>query len=92
MLGVTEEAARTIRVLVGDQPGAGLRMYTQESTSDASGIHVGLSVETGPQPSDEVIEQMGCVVFVDPQLASAIDGRTLDAQSEGQQVRFVLVS
>lgn len=91
MLTLTEGAAQAIQGLVGDRPGAGLRIFSQQPVGDQ--LQLGLTISEGPEPTDEVVEQSGCQVFLDEQVAPLIDGRTLDAESaDGQQkVRFSFV-
>jgi Fe-S cluster assembly iron-binding protein IscA len=90
MLTLTDDATNAIQGLVGDRPGAGLRIYSQNSDSDQ--LLFGLSISDGPEPTDEVVEQSGCHVFLDEQVAPLVDGRTLDARPEGQQVQFAFVA
>ncbi len=90
MLTLTEGATEAIHGLVGDRPGAGLRIFTRP---DADELRLALSIADGPQPSDEVVEQSGCQVFLDQQVAPLVDGRTLDAHpGDGQRVRFDFVT
>lgn len=91
MLTLTEDATHAIQGLVGDRPGAGLRIFSQNL--DAGHLQFGLSISDGPEPSDEVVEQSGCQVFLDEQVAPLVDGRTLDARpTEGQRVEFAFVA
>jgi Fe-S cluster assembly iron-binding protein IscA len=90
MLTLTEGATQAIHDLVGERPGAGLRIFSQNSDSDQ--LQLGLSISGGPEPTDEVVEQEGCHVFLDEQVAPLVDGRTLDARpAEGQRVEFAFV-
>jgi len=87
MLTLTEGATEAIQGLVGDRPGAGLRIFPH--ASDSGEVHLALSVTDGPQPTDEVVEQSGCNVFLDEQVAPIVDGRTLDAHElDGEKVQF----
>jgi iron-sulfur cluster assembly protein len=91
MLTLTDHAAEAIQELVRDRPGAGLRIYSQPS-SDTQDVELGLEVADGPQPTDEVVEQAGCQVFLDEQVAPLVDGQVLDAPTlEGDRVRFAFV-
>lgn len=91
MLVLTEGATQAIQGLVGDHPEAGLRIFSQGIDSDQ--VTLGLSVSERPEPTDEVVSQAGCQVFIDHQVAPLVDGRTLDATPiEGQQVQFSLVT
>jgi iron-sulfur cluster assembly protein len=91
MLTLTDHATDAIQELVRDRPGAGLRIFSQPS-SNSDDVELGLEVADGPQPSDEVVEQAGCRVFLDHQVALLVDGQVLDAPSvEGEMVRFALL-
>lgn len=91
MLTLTEDATQAIQGLVGERPGAGLRIFSDQT--DGSQLRLGLSVSEGPEPTDEVVEQSGCHVFLDEQVAPLVDGRTLDARSvEGQGIEFAFVA
>jgi Fe-S cluster assembly iron-binding protein IscA len=63
---------------------AGLRIA---ATSDAQ-LTVGIA--TAPAPGDQVIEDQGARVFVDPGAAPLVDGAQLEAQSQGDQIAFAL--
>ena len=91
MLTLTDHAAEAIHELVRDRPGAGLRIFSQPS-SDTHDVELGLEVADGPQPTDEVVEQGGCQVFLDEQVAPLVNGQVLDAPLlEGDRVRFAFV-
>jgi iron-sulfur cluster assembly protein len=93
MLALTEEATAAIQGLVGGRPGAGLRIFSEPPTSDGDQAQFGLSISDGPEPTDEVVEKSGTYVFLDPQVARLVDGRTLDARAtEGQKVEFAFVA
>jgi Fe-S cluster assembly iron-binding protein IscA len=65
--------------------GAGLRIGT---TDDAQQLTLALTA--APAPGDEVIEESGARVFVDPQAAPLVDNAQLEAQTQGDQVAFGL--
>ena len=90
MLTLTESATEAIKELVADHPGAGLRIY--RGPTDNPEVRLGLSISDAPEPTDEVVEQAGCQVFLDEQVAPIVDGRTLDAApvDEGR-VQFAIV-
>lgn len=91
MLTLTDGATEAIQGLVGDRPGAGLRIFPR--ASDSGELHLALSVTDSPEPTDEVVEQSGCQVFLDEQVAPIVDGRTLDAHPvEGEKVQFDFVT
>jgi Fe-S cluster assembly iron-binding protein IscA len=91
MLTLTEGASQAIQGMVGDRPGAGLRIFSRHSENDE--LQLGLSISDVPEPTDEVVEQSGCQVFLDSQVAPLVDGRTLDAHpTDGQRVQFAFVA
>jgi Fe-S cluster assembly iron-binding protein IscA len=63
---------------------AGLRIG---STGDSQ-LTIGIAPE--PAPGDQVIEEGGARVFVDSQIADALDNAQLDARQQGDQIAFAL--
>lgn len=91
MLNLTDDATRAIQGLIGDRPGAGLRIFSHGRDSD--GIHVGLAPSEQPEKSDEVVTQAGWRVFLDQQVAPLLEGRTLDATlTEGNTAQFAFLA
>lgn len=90
MLTLTEGATDAIKGLVADYPGAGLRIFSGPYENEE--LRLGLTISDAPEPTDEVVEQSGCQVFLDEQVAPLVDGRTLDAApvDEGR-VQFAIV-
>jgi Fe-S cluster assembly iron-binding protein IscA len=90
MLTLTDGATQAIKGLVGDREGAGLRIFPGQSDNDE--LRLGVSISDAPEPTDEVVEQSGCQVFLDEQVAPLVDGRTLDAApADGERVQFAFV-
>jgi Fe-S cluster assembly iron-binding protein IscA len=87
---LTEDATEAIKELVGDRQGAGLQIFPGQTENEE--LQLGLSISDAPEPTDEVIEQWGCQVFLDQQVAPLLNGRTLDAAAEGRQVHFAFVA
>ena len=88
MLTLTDQAVAVIRDLT-TQPGlpaeAGLRIASQ----DGGGL--ALSLAEGPQAGDQVIEDAGVQVYVQPDAADAVDDKALDARmNETGEVSFQL--
>jgi iron-sulfur cluster assembly protein len=50
-----------------------------------------LTLAPEPGEADEVVEQQGATVFLEDQVAQLLDDKTLDAQTQGEQVAFTLV-
>lgn len=94
MLAITEDAAAAIKGIVGSPTlpeGAGLRI-TQEVNAEGEGepprTDLRLSVVTGPEEGDEVLEPER--IFLDPEAAEFLDDKLLDADIVDDQVRFSL--
>lgn len=87
MLTVTTNASAVIERLTSHPElpeGAGLRISTQ-----AEGF--GLSVTPEPEEGDQVMEEAGARLFLEPDAAEALDEKTLDAQVDpGGSVQFFL--
>jgi iron-sulfur cluster assembly protein len=93
VLAISEDAATAIRGIVG-APGvpesAGLRITREEVTDEAGAprTDLRLSVVAEPEEGDEILERER--VFVDPGAAELLDGKLLDADFVGDDVRFSL--
>jgi len=79
VLTLTDHAVAAIRNLT-TQPGlpaeTGLRIAPEDG--DAGGL--ALSLSDGPRAGDQVIEKADVQVFVQPDAATALDDKALDAQ------------
>ncbi len=87
MLTLTDNAVSAIRTLTSQQepqepagPDSGLRIMAQgeEATSFQ------LALTEGPIAGDQVVEEGGVRVFVDPAAAAVLDDKALDAQLNQQ--------
>jgi Fe-S cluster assembly iron-binding protein IscA len=90
VLTLTDEAVSVLRELT-TQPGlpaeAGLRIAPPETGADG----LALSLAEGPQAGDQVIEDAGVHVYVQPDAAAALDDKSLDARiGETGEVSFQL--
>jgi iron-sulfur cluster assembly protein len=90
MLTLTDQAVAALRDLT-TQPGlpaeTGLRIAPQDGGTDG----LALSLADGPQAGDQVIEDAGVQVYVQPDAAAALDDKALDARvSETGEVSFQL--
>jgi len=91
MLTLTENASTIVRDITA-QPGmsetAGLRI-TSEGAGDQPGFAI--SAADQPQADDEVVEQAGAVVYLEPQAAELLDDKILDAAVDPEgKVEFAL--
>jgi iron-sulfur cluster assembly protein len=87
MLAIGQSAAEVIRDLVAapEVPeGAGLRIAAP-ATGDSS-LEVSLALT--PAEDDEVVEEQGAQVFLEPSAAALLGNKRLEAQVEGGQVIF----
>jgi Fe-S cluster assembly iron-binding protein IscA len=89
MLTLTDQAVAAIRDLT-TQPGlpaqAGLRIARQDGNGTSGLV---LELAEGPQAGDQVIEDAGVQVYVQPEAAVALDGKALDARvAETGEVSF----
>ncbi|OLE39028.1 MAG: hypothetical protein AUG48_00155 [Actinobacteria bacterium 13_1_20CM_3_68_9] len=93
MLAITEDAAAAIESIVsssGLPAGAGLRI-TQELNMEAEGkarTDLRLSLVESAEAGDQVLE--GTQIFLEPEAAEFLDNKLLDADVEGEEVRFSL--
>lgn len=89
VLVITERAGEAIRTIL-EAPqvpqGAGLRIYAEAVDDERSSLE--LAVTEGPAGSDQVFEQAGARIFLDPQAALYLDDKVIDAEVEQGQVRL----
>jgi iron-sulfur cluster assembly protein len=68
--------------------GAGLRIATRRESPAEAAFEV--SVAPVPAEEDQVVEESGAQVFLEPHAAEALDDKVLDAEIEGGEVRFAV--
>lgn len=91
MLLLTYDAATIIRAIVDQSEAAdegGLRIAARDVDGDEATLE--LSVAEQPDALDEVVEQDGAQVFLEPVAAEALSDKVLDASVEDGGVRFTL--
>ena len=89
VLTLTPNAADAIKDLVGtsDAPeGTGLRIASQPVGESEASLELALT--EGPMSGDEVLEEQGVNVFLEAQAAAFLTDKILDAEIEGEAVRF----
>jgi iron-sulfur cluster assembly protein len=86
MLTMTDNAAQAVRLL--SRGSGGLRITAGTPTSEGTPLEIGLAPEA--QPNDQTVEEAGACVFMEEDVAAALDDMVLDAAVEGEQVRFAL--
>jgi len=90
MLTLTENASTIVRDIT-TQPGmaetAGLRITTEGGAQQGFAI----SAADQPQADDEVVEQAGATIYLDPESSELLDDKILDAAvDEEGKVEFAL--
>jgi iron-sulfur cluster assembly protein len=78
MITVSDQALSQLKNLLDEQehPTMGLRVYV--SAGGCSGFSYGMGFDDAPASDDEVVEQSGVKVFVDPYSATYLEGAEID--------------
>jgi iron-sulfur cluster assembly protein len=91
LLALTETAVQAVKDIVSASEQisetGGLRLVAEQAGMQAN---VQLSVVSLPAEDDEVIEEQGARVFLEPGAASLLDDKILDANVEHNQVAFTI--
>jgi Fe-S cluster assembly iron-binding protein IscA len=90
MLSITSDGAAAIRQLVDSTerlPGAVLRIVRSPAGGERAQLALVLS---RPRQNDLVVSERGISVYFEPELATRLDGKHLDARSETGRTRFVV--
>jgi Fe-S cluster assembly iron-binding protein IscA len=89
VLALTDNAVEAVKTLVESSDQAdetsGLRMVAEPAGPQTN---LQLSVVAVPAEDDEVIEEQGARVFLEPKAASLLDDKVLDASIEQDRVAF----
>ena len=89
MLALTDSAVQAVTEIVSSSDEAsetgGLRMVAKQAGTQ---VNFQLSVVPVPAEDDEVIEEQGARVFLEPDAASLLDDKVLDAKLDQNQVAF----
>lgn len=93
MLTLTDNAQLAIRSLTGsiDAPdGAGVRIATTAPGGDGATPELELAIVPEPVDGDQVVDENGARVYLDPAAAMMLDHETLDVQIDtaAQEVNF----
>jgi Fe-S cluster assembly iron-binding protein IscA len=82
MLAMTAAAADAIRILLGDQPeGAGLRV-SLEKPGNGTEPEFALCVVVRPHAHDDVVEEHGARLFIQPAASGYFADKVLDADGD----------
>jgi iron-sulfur cluster assembly protein len=91
VLALTDSAVEAVKNIVSSSEEvsetSGLRMVAERAGTQAN---FQLSVVRLPAEDDEVIEDQGARVFLEPEAASLLDDKILDASFEQNQVAFTI--
>jgi len=94
VLQITPAAAQAITAITLSVPGsAGVRITTmpQASTNGNGPVAVFDFYPTSePGEADEVVEERGVQVFLEPDVVPLLDDKLLDAELDGDEVRFMV--
>jgi len=89
VLTLTENASTEIRNIVADPQvpdGCGLRI-----ANDPAAGGLTLTLAAAPAEDDQVLDEDGARVFLEPQAAQLLDDKSLDAATDGDgQLRFTV--
>jgi iron-sulfur cluster assembly protein len=91
LLALTDNAVEAVKNLVSSSDEAsetgGLRLVAERAGMQAN---LQLSVVPLPAEDDEVVEEQGARVFLEPEAASLLDDKVLDASVEQDQIAFTI--
>ena len=88
MLKLTDRAAVAIKGMLeeADAEGAALRVSAELDEDGTPGLHISFVGE--PEDGDEVVEDQGVTIYLDPSASDALDDKLLDAEPHGDHVHF----
>jgi iron-sulfur cluster assembly protein len=91
LLALTDNAVQAVKSIVAATEGSsdtgGLRLVAEQ---DGTQANFALSVVPLPAEDDEVVEEQDARVFLEPQAASLLDDKVLDAVVEQNRVSFTI--
>ncbi|HVV57810.1 MAG TPA: hypothetical protein VHC45_05565 [Gaiellaceae bacterium] len=92
MLALTDSAVEAVKDIVSSAEEiaetGGLRVVAEQAPAGAS---LRLSVAASPAEEDEVVEEQGARVFLEPAAAELLGDKVLDASVEQDQVAFTIL-
>ena len=88
MLKLTDRAATAIKEMLeeADAEGAALRVSAELDEDGTPGLHISFVGE--PEDGDEIFEDRGVMIYLDPAASDALDDKVLDAEPHGDHVHF----
>jgi iron-sulfur cluster assembly protein len=90
VLTITSDAIEAIKAVMGHKDG-GLRITAASESMNGDGLGLSLEPVPEPEPDDAVMDADGAHLYLDPLAAGLLDGKVLDAEQEGEAVRFSIV-
>lgn len=93
MLAITNAAADAIKAIVAsseDIPDEGGLRIAATPADDGAGATLALALADEPAAGDQVVDEDGAHVFLEPQAAVALDQAVLDAEVQGESVSFAI--
>jgi iron-sulfur cluster assembly protein len=91
LLALTDDAVEAVKNIISSSDEAsetgGLRLSAERAGAQTS---LQLSVVTLPAEDDEVIQEEGARVFLEPEAAALLDDKVLDASIEQDRVEFTI--
>jgi iron-sulfur cluster assembly protein len=92
VLTLTDDAAQVVKEIISSSgelaETGGLRMVAEQTGMQTS---LGLSIAALPAEDDEVIEEEGARVFLEPVAASFLDDKVLDVSFDEDKLAFTIV-
>lgn len=79
MLQLTDNATTIVKSIAEQAEATGLRITSDDSPEAAFGVTAAVEA----QPEDQVVEQDGAKVYLDPTAAQQLDNMVLDAGVDG---------
>jgi len=81
MLTLTDSARSAVQALTADAPpDAGVRIAVAPPSGDGQAAPLTMSIAAAPEPDDQVMDEEGARVFLEPSAAQVLGDQTLDAQ------------
>jgi Fe-S cluster assembly iron-binding protein IscA len=94
VLQISPAAAEAIDAITRAVPGsAGVRISTMpQASTNGSGPVAVFDFYPTPEPGDEdqVVEEQGVQVFLEPEVIPLLEDKLLDAELDGDEVRFTV--
>ena len=86
MLIITPHALAAIRTLLA--PDGGVRIALAEARSDGAGPGLTVEPASAPELDDEIIASDGLELYIEGDAFALLDDKVLDADDEGDAIRF----